>query len=806
MRLSSFSVRTILAVILGLMGLLALALALISGSIHRDLVFDNQQRMVKEIIHIEAKERLKDLKNISRDLGLALQSTAAFRNAFDIALKTKDKKILQVLLDNQFHQYFVTGDVIKLEQLVVLDTELSILAESFEGSVFFSGHEGTICPQLFERARLRSGAQRMQILQDLCLYANQPIYAVLVPVGGLRLKGYVVVVTEPSHNLSMMESNLGMPLKFQSHHKKIIFQSDKWPKKESAALISNYELKASDGAPVLSIFTAQNISQLTQSLQQARLDVLLIAGVGTFLIVMLAIFIIRKTMLIPLNVLANKLNSLHSDQSRIGEQLTLAGTKEIVEIASGFNDMSKKLSGLYKSLEHMAYTDSLTKLPNRNQFQASLESFIQVYRQTKSPFALFLIDLDRFKGVNDTLGHHVGDELLKAVSLRLHNILRDDDVVCQLDNELIAQIDDGLVARLGGDEFSAILTGIHTIEDSIIVARKLILAMEQAFIVNDHKLTIGLSIGIAMYPMHGEDMHALVSHADIAMYDAKNRKCGFSIYDSARNQHSLHTLKLEQDLFASIKKNEMVLYYQPKISIADGRVCGAETLIRWQHAEQGLIAPDNFIPIAEQSGFIQPLTEWVLNKALEDCNECLSFNKALNISVNLSALNLRDERIASTIISMLEKWSVPPELLTLELTESAIMDDPDFAIEILTKLDAMGVSLSIDDFGTGHSSLAYVKKLPVDELKIDKSFIYNITNDSDNEAIVRAVLVLAHHMNLSVVAEGIEDVATLNMLSELGCDVAQGYYFAKPMPFDEFKVWLENNNNMRLFKEPLINS
>ncbi len=806
MRLSSFSVRTILAVILGLMGLLALALALISGSIHRDLVFDNQQRMVKEIIHIEAKEHLKDLKNISRDLGLALQSTVAFRNAFDIALKTKDKNILQVLLDNQFHQYFVTGDVIKLEQLVVLDTEFSILSESFEGSVFFSGHEGTICPQLFKRARLRSGAQRMQILQDLCLYANQPIYAVLVPVGGLRLKGYVVVVTEPSHNLSMMESNLGMPLKFQSHHKKIIFQSENWPKQENTALIANYELKASDGSPILSIFTAQNISQLTQSLQQARLDVLLIAGVGTFLIVMLGIFIIRKTMLIPLNVLANKLNSLHSDQTRIGEQLTLSGTKEIVEITSGFNDMSTKLSSLYKSLEHMAYTDPLTKLPNRNQFQASLESFIQVYRQTKSPFTLFLIDLDRFKGVNDTLGHHVGDELLKAVSLRLHNILRDDDVVCQLDNELIAQIDDGLVARLGGDEFSAILTGIHTIEDSIIVARKLILAMEQAFIVNDHKLTIGLSIGIAMYPMHGEDMHALVSHADIAMYDAKNRKCGFSIYDSARNQHSLHTLKLEQDLFASIKKNEMVLYYQPKISIADGRVCGAETLIRWQHAEQGLIAPDNFIPIAEQSGFIQPLTEWVLNKALEDCNECLSFNKALNISVNLSALNLRDERIASIIISMLEKWSVPPELLTLELTESAIMDDPDFAIEILTKLDAMGVSLSIDDFGTGHSSLAYVKKLPVDELKIDKSFIYNITNDSDNEAIVRAVLVLAHHMNLSVVAEGIEDAATLNMLSELGCDIAQGYYFAKPMPFDKFKVWLEKNNNMRLFKEPLINS
>jgi len=483
---------------------------------------------------------------------------------------------------------------------------------------------------------------------------------------------------------------------------------------------------------------------------------------------------------------------LHSDKSQIGEQLELAGTKEIYDITSGFNDMSTKLSSLYKSLEHMAYTDPLTKLPNRNQFQASLGNFIQIYHRTKKPFALFLIDLDRFKGVNDTLGHHVGDELLKAVSLRLHNILRDDDVVCQLDQELISQIDDGLVARLGGDEFSAILTGINTIDDSIVVARKLIVAMEQAFIVNEHKLTIGLSIGIAMYPMHGEDMHALVSHADIAMYDAKNRKCGFSIYDSAKNQHSLHTLKLEQDLFASIKKNEMLLYYQPKISMVDGSVKGAEALIRWQHPEQGMVSPDDFISIAEQSGFIQPLTEWVLNKALEDCSKCLSFNKDLSVSINLSALNLRDERIASIIVSMLDKWSVPPELLTLELTESAIMDDPDFAIEILTKLDAMGVSLSIDDFGTGHSSLAYIKKLPVDELKIDKSFINNITEDSSNEAIVRAVLVLAHHMNLSVVAEGIEDVATLNMLSELGCDIAQGYYFSKPMPFEEYLAWVKS--------------
>lgn len=790
MRLPAFSIRFILAAILALMGLLAFALALLSGSIHRDLVFDNQSKMMKKIIQIETTERLQDLSDVSRDLGLGLQSTKEFKKY----LKENDKKALQKLMDNQFHQYFVTGDIIRLEQLVLFDINFRMIAEASEGTVFFASHEKTICPQLLKRAQLRVGFQRMKTIRGLCQYGNQPLYAVIVPIGGLRLKGYVLVVTEPVHNFIKLETTLGMPIKIQSNNRNVIFQSLQWPKNESIALISNYVLKTSNDMPIMSIITAQNISKLSQALQQARVDVLVMASVGTLLIVLFGVFIIRKTMLVPLNLLADKLTGLYSDKSNIGEQLEPTGTKEIYNITSGFNVMSQKLSNLYRSLEHMAYTDPLTKLPNRNQFQISLENFIAVYKQTKTPFALFLIDLDRFKGVNDTLGHHVGDELLKAVSLRLNNVLRDDDVVCQLDPELISQFDNGLVARLGGDEFSAILTGINSVEDSTVVARKLILAMEKAFIVKEHNLTIGLSIGIAMYPTHGKDMHALVSHADIAMYDAKNRKCGFSIYDATQDQNSLHTLKLEQDLFVSIKKNEMELYYQPKISITDGTISGAEALIRWQHPDKGLVSPDKFIQIAEQSGFIQPLTEWVLNKALEDCSNLMSLNKHLNISVNLSALNLRDERIASVIVSMLKKWSVPAELLTLELTESAIMDDPDFAIKILTELDTMGVSLSIDDFGTGHSSLAYIKKLPVDELKIDKSFISNITSDSDNEAIVRAVLVLGHHMKLSVVAEGIEDEATLAKMKELGCDIAQGYYFAKPMPFEEFVTWLEQSH------------
>jgi diguanylate cyclase (GGDEF)-like protein len=788
-----FSSRIILGFIIGMMGFLALTMALLSGSIHRDLVFDNQRDMIEEMIRVETKERIKDLNGTSHDLGLALQSSPAFQ----AALNAGDLTALVSLLDNQFHQYFVTAGVIKLEKLILFDKKFSMLVESAEGLISFSQHQRTFCPQLLDRARLRTGSQRIKILYDLCLYDNRPISVAVVPVGGLRLKGYIMVVTDPTHNLMALESNLGMPLKLKLINKETVFQSQKWPARKIDSLLSGYELKTSTGLPVLSILTAWNISELSEFLHQTRLDFFLIFGIGTLIIVALSIFILRNTMLSPLGRLTDKLRSLHTDQSRMGDQLEVTGAKEIHEIIEGFNEMSLKLKNLYQSLQYMAFTDSLTELPNRNQFQKTLESFIQLQRQINKPFALFLIDLDRFKGVNDTLGHHVGDELLKAVSLRLRSILRDDDIVSQLDQESIARFNENMVARLGGDEFSAILTSIHTLEDSLIVARKLVQAMEQPFKVNEHQLTIGLSIGIAMYPEHGDDMHALVSHADIAMYDAKSRSCGFSIYDSSKNKLSVHGLRLEQDLFASIKKNELVLYYQPKISVLDGNVIGAEALIRWQHPEHGLIPPDEFIPMAEQTGLIQPLTEWVLNKALENCSKDVYAEESLSVSVNLSALNLRDERISSTIINALEKWSVPPEILTLELTESTIMSDPEFAIEILTKLDAMGVSLSIDDFGTGHSSLAYVKKLPVDEIKIDKSFIKDITQDNDNEAIVRAVLVLAHRMQLSVVAEGVEDIKTLNLLRDLGCDIVQGYYFAKPMPFEEYIAWLEQNRNRK---------
>ena len=533
MNISVLSIRSILSIIIGMIGLLALALALLSGSIHKNLVLENQKHTMRDMIGIAVNERLEDLAETTQALGLSLQSTPAFQTA----LYSNNLAALLPLLNNQFHQYFVTSGIIKLEQLILFDKDFSKLTEAQESSRLITTQE-TICPQFLHRAGLRTGSKRMTIMHDLCMHEGNPLHATIVPVGGLRLKGYIMVITDPSHNLKTLESNLGIPLCLRLKNNKSIFESDKWPKNEESSLISSYELKTSSDIPVLNILIAQNINALSKKLDKARLDVLLISGIGTLFIVVISILIMRRTMLNPLSKLAHKLHSFHTDKSRIGEQLEVTGTREIHEIIEGFNYMSLKLGKLYQSLENMAYTDSLTELPNRHLFQETLQNTIQHHHKINKPFTLLLMDLNHFKEVNDTLGHHIGDELLKAVSLRLKDTLRNNDIFSFLDKESISQFNNDMVARLGGDEFSAILTNLQKTEDSIVVAQKLISAMEQPFKVNEHQLTIGLSIGIATYPEHGSDIHTLVRHADIAMYDAKNRNRGVSTYNQAQEKNS----------------------------------------------------------------------------------------------------------------------------------------------------------------------------------------------------------------------------------------------------------------------------
>ncbi len=425
------------------------------------------------------------------------------------------------------------------------------------------------------------------------------------------------------------------------------------------------------------------------------------------------------------------------------------------------------------ALEHQALHDALTDLPNRVLLHDRLQHAIRAAQRDRTAVALLIMDLDRFKEVNDTFGHHTGDQLLEQLGERLGSVLRGSDTI----------------ARLGGDEF-AVLLPTATLADAHQIAARLLELLEEPFSLGGLQLEIDASIGIALSPEHGTDADTLLRRADVAMYIAKRNGSGHALYNAEQDQHSPMRLALVGELRRAIDQNELSLYFQPKVSLKHGKVLCAEALVRWEHPRHGMLGPDEFVPVAEQTGLIRPLARSVLEAAVRQCNRWRQEGLDLAVAVNLSMRNLHDAEIVDTIRQLLSRWGIPPARLVIEITESSLMADAARAMEVLSRLQEMGVGISIDDFGTGYSSLAYLKRLPVDELKIDKSFVANMARDENDAAIVRSTIGLAHDLGLTVVAEGIEDQATWDLLVELGCDVGQGYYVSRPMPAATLGVWL----------------
>ena len=430
------------------------------------------------------------------------------------------------------------------------------------------------------------------------------------------------------------------------------------------------------------------------------------------------------------------------------------------------------------ALQHHTLHDSLTGLPNRTLLKDRLQQAVFFSRRENKPLALLLIDLNRFKEINDTLGHQIGDRLLQHVGTRLLHLLRDTDTV----------------ARLGGDEFAVLLP-----DASRAYARQnaqnILKALEQVFEVDGHELFVDGSVGIALYPQHGDDAQTLMQRADIAMYVAKRFNSGFSVYDIQQDQHSVGRLALISDLHSAINHDALELRYQPIFDLRNGSITGIEALLCWNHPERGFIQPDEIIPVAEHTGLIRPLTLWVFNTALRQCAEWRRRGLDLKVAVNLSTWNLHDYELYQQIKGRLTAWDLPASCLVIEITESAMMADPDRAMEILTHLSAMGVQVSVDDYGTGFSSLAYLKKLPVDELKIAKPFVSGMTEDENDGIIVRSTIDLAHNLGLRVVAEGVENKDTWELLVILGCDAVQGYYMCRPQPADILERMFEESFN-----------
>lgn len=450
----------------------------------------------------------------------------------------------------------------------------------------------------------------------------------------------------------------------------------------------------------------------------------------------------------------------------------------IVGAVITFNDISERLAA-EAMIEQMAYYDALSGLPNRLLFHDRLNQAIAQARRHRRKTAVMMMDLDRFKIINDTLGHPIGDQVLKTIAERLLYRMREVDTV----------------SRLGGDEFALVLPDLSETSDIAKIAQIIHEEISRVILIGEHELFVTPSMGISVYPSDGDDAVTLIKNAEVALYQAKEERNRYQLYAPAMNETASEWLTLESHLRRALERGELVLFYQPQIDLRTGSVVGVEALIRWKHPEWGMVAPGRFIPLAEETGLIVPISEWVLREA---CAQNVVWQKLglppIRVAVNLSGRHLaKQDELVTQVATTLKQTGLAPDHLELELTESILMEDVEATIQTLSKLSEMGVKLSIDDFGTGYSSLSYLKRFPIDTLKIDQAFVRESATDEDDAAIVIAVIALAHSLKMNVIAEGVETDRQLAFLKAQGCDEVQGYFYSRPLPVDELTDYLRNH-------------
>jgi diguanylate cyclase (GGDEF)-like protein len=519
-------------------------------------------------------------------------------------------------------------------------------------------------------------------------------------------------------------------------------------------------------------FLEKDIDTITSIARQSAWMLLGLALVSIAFVFSL-VFLIQSFVFRPIMTVSRAMKS--QAMGKQGHELPIAKTTETRELIDAFNEMYRLINLRQSELEYRAMHDALTSLPNRALLFDHIKHDIQLAHRANQQISLMVIDLDRFKEVNDTLGHHIGDKFLIEVGARFTSVLRETDTV----------------ARLGGDEFSILIPNMGR-DEAGFIADKIIAALKEPIRIHEFELPCAASIGISIYPTDGDNAQSLLQHADIAMYVAKRNQSGYEFYDASHDEYSLKRLELVNDLTNAIENKSLELAFQPVINLSDQSVDCLESLLRWNHPEHGYISPELIIDLAEQTGLIIPLTYLVLEQALAQQAKWAASGQSLRVSVNLSMHNLRDRQLVDRIKAYLETYNSKENQLILEITESAMMSNPHQVIDILEKLAAMQVSIAIDDFGTGFSSLAYLKKLPVGIIKIDRSFIVDLANDQNDQAIVQATLGLGHELGLQVTAEGVEDQASMTLLSQYGCDSIQGYFISPPLDAAELLTWLSN--------------
>ena len=533
---------------------------------------------------------------------------------------------------------------------------------------------------------------------------------------------------------------------------------------------------------------AEEVLASGESLTEVVLILTIISVLITTLLVFLAL---NRTLIMPIKQLSEAVNDMQYGEFQ--RKINIHSNNELGCLARSFEAMGDELQASHNRIHALAYYDELTKLPNRSMFKSELQRTLSYCQRRDLKFALMFIDIDNFKHINDVFGHHAGDQLLMAVSERLRQSLRDEDLVARtLDPSNPRQNDTNeadVVARLGGDEFIVLLPNLSAAIDARNIAQRIITSLGQPIHLSKEDVFVGASIGIALYPNDGETPETLLKNADLAMYHAKSSgKNQLQFYGDAINLATTARHNLESRLRKAILNEALDIYYQPILSLSDTQIVGAEALLRWNDPELGFVPPDQFICVAEDSGLIVQLGEWVLGKA---CQQILNWEAIgltdMTLSVNVSGVQITRGNLDQIVAKIIHQTKIKPGQLCLEVTETSLVSAIDRAQQVLSAIQKTGVKIALDDFGTGYSSLSYLRKLPIDHLKIDRSFIADITEDEEDETIVAAIIAMGKNLNIQIIAEGIETSEQLQFLYDRHCEMGQGYLFSKALPADEFE-------------------
>jgi len=762
MRLHSLRAR-IAVVFVFLMLVVQTAAFLITNSVISSNARSNAQeqlsvaeRVFRQVLHSNGEKLAQAASVVAADF------------AFRQAVATHDENTVASALKNH-------GDRVKADVVMLVDLDGKLIADSNGPAL-----EGATFPF----PTLIHAAQRNGDASSIGMIGGRPYQLVAVPVKAPVTIAWIamgfLIDDKMASEMSKLTSLDVSFLDGRADGQWTVLASSLLPSKRSTPVNAagladeNYASRLiklqSPGEPV-AVLLQRSLRDALAPFQRLRTALWFITLCGVLVSVIGSVLTARS---VTRPIAALTRFSRRIGQGNYAEPLVVSHNDEIAELATSFNQMQEGIADREQRISELAYMDRLTGLPNRALFSDRLQQAIGVALRAGHPLSLMMMDLDRFKYVNDTLGHPIGDLLLCEVAKRLQASLhRASDTV----------------ARLGGDEF-AVLLPTEDMEAAKMIAARMLKALEEPTMIEGQLVDIGVSIGIVGFPQNGSDMNVLLQRADIAMYTAKRTNTGFALYDEKHDHHSAERLSLMSELRQAVEHDQLTLYYQPKVDLATHTVKYVEALIRWEHPTRGFVAPDQFIPFAEQTGYIKTISRWVADKAIHQCAMWREQGIELAVSVNVSARELIQSTLPEMFQSMLQKYGVPAEWIWVEITESAILDDPDHAIETLERLRALGIRISIDDFGTGYSSLSYLKRMPVDELKIDKSFVMGMTNHKDDETIVRSTIDLGHNMGLKVVAEGVETEEMLEQLKEMRCDLVQGYHLSRPLPPAKLELWL----------------